>query len=553
MTDQAVLDATEQVGATTPPQFEVVVIGSGVSGIYQVKRLSDLGVNAVVLSSDAGLGGTWFNNRYPGARFDSESYTYGYSFSQELLEEWHWKERFSPQPENLKYLEFVADKFDLRKYMRFNHTIESMTFDEAKDLWRLRVKESGEEITTRFVITCLGLLSVPTKPRYPGMNTFAGPSFHTYEWPHESFDLTGKRVGVIGTGATAIQVIGAIADKVGHLTVFQRRANWAAPLSNGPISDEEMAQIRARYEEIFETCARTPGGFEHEPDRRGFYNLTKEERNEFWDSLYGTPGFAVWLRNFSEIFVDEEANAEFSEYIANRIRERVKDPVVAEKLVPKDHGFGVQRVPMETNYYEVYNQDNVELIDISETPIEEVVPTGIRTSEKSVELDVIVYATGFDAITGAFDHIDITGVGGQKLRDKWFDGPSTYLGAFIHGFPNLAMVAGPQGASASVNFPRSIETAVDWVTEFVEHVREHGYTRFDATTEAEQRWSDHVRKMYGSMLMRKAKSWFTGYNSNVEGHEAGKVRYFVYNGGQPKFNERLTKVAGNDYEGIEFA
>ena len=552
MTNQAVLEATDQAGSGAAPQYEVVVLGSGVSGIYQIKRLADLGVNAVVLSSDAGLGGTWFNNRYPGARFDSESYTYGYSFSKELLEEWHWKERFSSQPENLKYLEFVADKFDLRKYMRFNHTIESMTFDEAANLWRLRVKESGDEITARVVITCLGLLSIPTKPRYKGMDSFTGRSFHTFDWPHESIDLTGKRVGVIGTGATAIQVIADIASRVGHLTVFQRRPNWAAPLSNGPISDEEMADIRRRYDEIFATCARTPGGFEHEPDRRGFYNLSKEERIKFWDSLYGQPGFAVWLRNFSEIFVDEEANAEFSEYIANRIRERVKDPKIAEKLVPRDHGFGVQRVPMETRYYEVYNQDNVDLVDISETPIEEIVPSGIRTSEKTVELDIIVYATGFDAITGAFDHIDITGVGGQKLRDKWFDGPSTYLGAFIHGFPNLAMVAGPQGASASVNFPRSIEAAVNFVTDFFVYAREHGHQRFEATAEAEERWTDHVRKMYGSMLMRKAKSWFTGYNSNVEGHEEGKVRYFVYNGGQPKFNERLARVVANDYEGISF-
>ncbi|MFN0090247.1 MAG: flavin-containing monooxygenase [Acidimicrobiales bacterium] len=556
MTDQAVLESTEQGSEGAAPEFEVVVIGSGVSGIYQIKRLADLGVNAVVLSSDAGLGGTWYNNRYPGSRFDSESYTYGYSFSKEVLDEWHWKERFSAQPENLRYLNYIADKFDLRRFMRFNHTVESMTFDEAGNLWRIRVKKNGEdseEITTRFVIAALGLLSVPTLPRYPGMDSFRGPSFHTFAWPHEPIDLAGKRVGVIGTGATGIQVIADIADQVGHLTVFQRRPNWSAPLANSEISDEEMAEIRARYEQIFSTCARTPGGFEHEPDRRGFYNLTKEERIAFWDSLYGTPGFAVWLRNFVEIFVDEEANAEFSEYIANRIRERVKNPEVAEKLIPKDHGFGVQRVPMETRYFEVYNRDNVDLVDIAETPIEEITPTGVRTSAGEIELDVIVYATGFDAITGAFDRIDITGVGGQKLRDKWQDGPSTYLGALIHGFPNLAMIAGPQSASASVNFPRSIETAVDWVTEFYEFVRAHGHQRFEATADAEAQWTEHVRQMYSSMLMRNAKSWFTGYNSNVEGHEHGKVRYFVYNGGQPKFNNRLRDVAANGYEGVTFA
>lgn len=533
----------------TETHYEVIVIGAGVAGIYQIKRLADLGVHATVLDASGDLGGTWYWNRYPGARFDSESYTYGYSFSKELLDEWHWKERYSGQPENLRYLNYVADKFDLRKYMQFNCKVLAAHFDEAADLWRLKT-EDGRELTCRFVIMALGLLSTPTLPRIDGMDDFKGRSFHTFHWPHEPVELAGKKVGIIGTGATAIQVIGEIADKVGELTVFQRRPNWSAPLHNGPISEQEMADIRVRYDEIFATCARTPGGFEHEPDRRGFYEVSREERLALWDRLYDEPGFGIWLQNFREIFTDEEANAELSEYIAERTRQRVNDPVTAEKLIPRDHGFGVQRVPLETNYFEAYNRDNVHLVDISETPIERVTETGLRTSARDYDFDIIVYATGFDAITGAFDHIDIRGVGGEKLRDKWRDGPSTFLGMFIHGFPNLLMPAGPQSGSASTNYPRGIETGVNWCTDFLEYMWKQGSTRADATFSAEERWTAHVTKMYSTMLMRKAKSWFTGYNSNVEGHEQGKVRYFVYNGGGPKYVATINDVAANSYEGI---
>jgi len=531
--------------------YEVVVVGAGVSGIYQIKRLADLGVDALVLDAAPDLGGTWYWNRYPGARFDSESYTYGYSFSKELLNEWHWKERFSAQPENLRYLNYVADKFDLRKYMRFNRKVAAAVFDEANHLWRLRL-DDGFELTCRFVILTVGLLAIPTLPRLQGMDAFKGRSFHTFHWPHEPVELAGKRVGIIGTGATAIQVIGEIADKVGELTVFQRRPNWSAPLNNSPISDEEMADIRARYDDIFAACTRTPGGFEHEPDRRGFYEVTAEERIALWDKLYDEPGFGIWLSNFREIFTDEAANAEFSAYIADRIRRRVKDPVTADKLIPRDHGFGVQRVPLETNYFEAYNRDNVHLVDISETPIERVTPIGLRTSARDYELDILVYSTGFDAITGSFDAIDITGVGGIKLADQWRDGPSTFLGMMVHGFPNLLMPTGPQSGSASTNFPRGIENGVGWCMGLLEHIRRRGYTRAEPTAEAQARWTAHVTKMYAIMLMRKAKSWFTGYNSNIPGHEHGKTRYLVYNGGTPKYVAAITDVAQKGYEGIVF-
>jgi cation diffusion facilitator CzcD-associated flavoprotein CzcO len=546
--------------------YEVVVIGAGVGGIYQIKTLTDLGVNAVVLEGGSELGGTWFWNRYPGARFDSESYTYGYSFSKELLNEWHWTERFSGQPENLRYLNFVADKFDLRKHMQFNTKVRAMRFDEDTNTWHLTVSEGtggapggtlgdvsvDRTIVTRFVITAMGPLSAPTPPRFEGMESFVGQSFHTFHWPLEPVDLAGKRVAVIGVGATGIQVIAEIADKVGALTVFQRRPNWSAPLHNGPISVEEMEDIRSRYDEIFAQCARTPGGFEHEPDRRGFYNVTREERLALWDRLYEEPGFGIWLQNFLEIFMDEAANTEFSEYIANRIRKRVNDPAVAEKLIPRDHGFGVQRVPMETNYFEVYNRPNVQLVDISETPIERITPKGIQTSENHYDFDIIVYATGFDALTGSFDRVDIRGVGGVSLKDKWRDGADTFLGLLNHGFPNMVMIAGPQSGSGSANFPRTIETAVEWTTNLFEHVFENDFARFEATVEAEQRWSAHVEKLYSAMLVRNAKGWVTGYNSNVPGHEAGNTRYVIYNGGNPKYNAKIGEVAQSGYAGLDF-
>ena len=530
---------------------EVVIIGAGVAGIYQIKRFADLGVDATVLDSGGDLGGTWYWNRYPGARFDSESYTYGYSFSKELLDEWHWKEAFSSQPENLKYLNYVADKFGLRQYMQFDCHVEAAHFHEDENRWHVFTSD-GRELTARFIVMALGLLSAPTMPRIEGVEDFEGESFHTFFWPRERVALEGKRVGIIGTGATAIQAIPVVAEQAAELTVFQRRPNWAAPLNNYEISDATMADIRARYDEIFATCARTPGGFEHEPDRRGFWEVSREEREAMWTRLYSEPGFGIWLRNFTEIFTDEKANAEFSAWFADRIRELVHDPELAEKLIPRDHGVGVQRLPLETNYFEAYNRDDVHLVDIGETPIERITRTGIRTSARDHDLDVIVYATGFDAITGAFDRIDIRGAGGQTLREKWRDGPSTFFGVLVHGFPNLVMPTGPQSCSASTNFPRGIEIGVNWVTELLEFMWTNGYVRAEATREAEREWTEHVTQMYATMLLRKAQSWFTGYNSNVDGHEAGNVRYLVYTGGTPKFVKKISEMTRNGYAGITF-
>jgi cation diffusion facilitator CzcD-associated flavoprotein CzcO len=533
------------------PDYEAIVIGAGVCGIYQLYRLVDLGVNVTVLEAGNGVGGTWYWNRYPGARFDSESISYGYSFSKELLQEWDWKERFSGQPENLRYLQYVTDKFDLRRHMQFDCTVESAHWDDEATQWRLRLSD-GRQLTGHFLITAIGLLSAPTLPRYEGLDEFEGPSFHTYNWPAEPIELAGKRVAVIGTGATGVQVIGEIADKVGELTVFQRRPNWCAPLHNAEITADEMDDIKARYDEIFELCARTPGGFIHEPDRRPFFEVPREERVTKWEKLYGEPGFGIWLANFRDIFMDEEANAEFSEFIAGKIRSRVRDPVLAEKLVPKDHGFGVQRVPLESNYYEAYNRDNVNLVDLQKTPIERITRRGIRTSEQEYEFDIIVYATGFDAVTGAYDRIDIRGVGGQSLRKKWADGPETFLGLTVSGFPNLFMPTGPQSGSASTNFPRGIELGVDWVTELLQFVWKHDHSRVEATPEAEADWSAYVAMLYEIMLLRNAQGWFTGYNSNVEGHEKGTRRHLVFNGGTPKYRQKITEVAEAGYRGLTF-
>jgi cation diffusion facilitator CzcD-associated flavoprotein CzcO len=529
--------------------YQAIVIGAGVAGIYQIKRLADLGVRATVLDGNPDLGGTWYNNRYPGARFDSESYTYSYSFSKEVLDEWHWTEKFSPQPETLQYLNFVTDKFQLRQYMQFNCWVEAMVFDKDANFWTVKLAD-GRQLTTRFIVTGVGVLSTPTLPKLEGLESFKGVSFHAANWPHEPLDLTGKRVAVVGTGATAIQLIPEVAKVAKKLTVFQRRANWAAPLNNGPISEADMEEIRQRYDEIFEVCARSPGGFEHEPDRRGFYEVSPEQRKELWDRLYDEPGFGIWLQNFMEIFVDEKANAEFSGYIADRIRARVDDPALAEILIPKDHGFGIQRVPLETGYYETYNRDNVELVDATATPIVRVTPTGIETTDESRDFDVIVYATGFDAFTGAFDQIDIQGVDGARLRDKWAEGPVTFLGATVGGFPNFLMLVGPQTAAS--NFPRGAELSVDWVTPLLEYMWSHGYQRFDVDEAAEAQWCQHVKDLYQGMLLRKARSWFTGYNSNLEGHEYGNMRYNIYNGGGPKYASMLSDMADKDYQGLHF-
>jgi cation diffusion facilitator CzcD-associated flavoprotein CzcO len=433
--------------------------------------------------------------------------------------------------------------------MSFGCKVETASFNDDANAWTIQPAE-GEPITAKYFCTAIGMLSAATPPRIEGIDDFEGEAFHTYYWPKEPVDLEGKRVAVIGTGATGVQVIGAIADRVGSLTVFQRRPNWCAPLHNSKISDAEMAEIKSRYDEIFAQCRATPNGFLHGPDRRIMKEVPREERLAFWDKLYASPGFGVWLGNFRDILMDPEANQEFSEYMANRIRQRVHDPETAELLIPKDHGFGSRRVPMETRYYEAYNRDNVKLVDLNATPISRIDATGIETTAEHFDFDVIIFATGFDAITGSFDRINIEGVDGARLRDKWFDGPETYLGLQVAGFPNMFTLAGPQGASVSSNFPPAIETAVEWASELIAHTEAKGHNRVEASQAAEDEWLDHVRSFYEDSILATTKSWFTGYNSNVDGHD--KLRHMVYLGGAPAYRNRLAEIAANDYPGFEF-
>lgn len=540
----------EQALTSIQPEYDAIIIGAGVCGIYQLYKLQEMGLKVITLEAADDVGGTWYKNRYPGCRFDSESVTYGYSFSKELLQEWSWTEHFAGRAETERYLRFVVEKFDLRHHMKFNSTVKTARYDEQNRLWQVTT-DAGQVYSTRFLLTAVGVLSTPTMPKYKGMDSFKGQSFHTYHFPKEPVDFTGKRVAVIGTGATGVQLISEIADKVGELTVFQRRPNWCAPLGNSPISSEEMEEIRGRYDEIFRLCSSTPSGFWHQPpDNRATVEVPEAERLAFWEKLYTAPGFGIWVGNYKDIVVDEEANAIFSAFIAEKIRQRVRDPKVAEKLIPKDHGFGTRRVPLETRYYEAYNRDNVHLVDVSETPIESVTESGIRTTEREYEFDIIVYATGFDALTGAFDKIEIIGKDGLRLKDKWDNGPLTTYGLLGVGFPNLITLAGPQSGSVATNFPRSIETVVDWATGLMQFMLKNGYSRIEPKQEAEDRWQVHLKKQNAKSLISKQKSWFTGYNSNLDRSQA--PRDVIYGGGALRYRYNLEQEVQTNYSGFNF-
>jgi len=528
--------------------FDAIIIGAGISGLYQLHKLRQLGLKVRVFETGTGVGGTWYWNRYPGARFDSESYSYGYSFSQELLDEWHWTEHFSPQPKTLEYLNFVADKFDLRRDIQFEARVTAAHYDDKQRTWTVTLADGSRHVC-RFLVTAIGPLSAPTMPNIPGLSSFKGQSCHTGRWPKEGIDYAGKRVAVIGTGATGIQTIQEVAKTAGTLTVFQRTPNWAAPLHNGPISKEEMAEIRKTYPDIFRRCQETFSCFLHTPDPRGTFEVTPEEREARWETLYSSKGFGMWQGNFRDIMVDRKANALLSEFVARKIRERVKDPATADRLIPKNHGFGTRRVPLETKYYEVYNQPNVNLVDIKETPIERITPTGLVVGGQDYAFDVIIYATGFDAITGAFDNIDFRGRDGLKLRDKWSAGPQTYLGILVEDFPNMMMLMGPHTALG--NIPRSIEYSVEWVTGLIDYATRHRLTKLEATAEGVQSWTDHVKSLGEGLLSNEVDSWMTGINRNLA-HKQTRI-VARYSGSAPAYRERCDQVAADGYREMNLA
>ena len=528
--------------------FDAVVIGAGVSGLYQLYRLRELGLRVRVFEAGTNVGGTWYWNRYPGARFDSESWTYGYSFSQALLDEWDWEEHFAAQPETERYLNYVADKFDLRRDIQCRSRVTAAHYQEDTRSWDV-ILEDGRRYTTRLLITAIGVLSAATMPTIPGVATFQGQSCHTHYWPKEPVRFEGKRVAVIGTGATGVQTITEVAKTAGHLTVFQRTPQWCAPLHNATIGKEEMHRIRANYAEIFARCQETYGCFIHATDPRATSEVTPEEREAFWEKLYGEPGFGIWMGNFRDILVDREANTLISDFLARKIRQRVNDPAVAEKLIPKNHGFGTRRVPLESGYFEVYNQPNVTLVDLTETPIERITPTGITTSDAAYACDIIIYATGFDAITGAFDRIDVRGVDGGSLKAKWKDGPQTFLGILVDGFPNMLMVMGPHAGLG--NFPRAAEYSADWVTGLIRFARDRGLTRIEATAAGANAWTDHVLAASAGLLFTEVDSWMTGINRNVEGKQVRRI--MRYSGGHPAFRARCDAVAADGYRELALA
>ena len=492
----------------TVEQYDAIVIGAGVSGLYQLYRLRELGLSVRCYEDGSGVGGTWYWNRYPGCRFDSESETYGYSWSEELLQEWDWKEHYSGQPENEKYLNYVADKFDLRKDIQFNARVSSAVFDGQANRWDIKL-ESGQRAQAQFLVAAVGLLSARYTPAFEGVDSFTGESFHTSRWPKEKVDFTGKRVAVIGTGATAVQLIPEIAPEVGHLTVFQRTPNYCAPCRNSEVTPEEQREWKASYDTIHKRIRETTVGMMHEFDPRKTFDVPKEERLAFYEDLWSKPGFTKWLSNFHDIMTDLDANEDFSEFVRNKIRARVKDPVVAEQLAPKDHPFGSKRIPLETNYYEAYNRDNVLLVDVREAPIESITPNGVKTTEQEYEFDIIIYATGFDAVTGALSQIDVRGEGGQTIKDKWANGPRNYLGLQIAGFPNLFTATN----AAFCNYTVCAESIVEWITDCIRHIREKDLQRIAPKPQAEDEWIAYVNKVAEGSIITKAKSaWFMGTN-----------------------------------------
>ena len=522
--------------------YDAIVIGAGISGLYQLYKLRELGLKVRVFEAGTGVGGTWYWNRYPGARFDSESYSYAYSFSEELLAEWNWSEHFASQPEILRYLQHVTAKFDLIKDIQFSSDVKSALYDDPSRSWEITLG-NGDKYRSRFLIAGIGLLSQPTMPKIEGIDSFKGPSFHTSRWPHEPVDFSGKRIAIIGTGASGVQAIQEICKNVGHLTVFQRRPNWCAPLHNDTIGPEEMKEIRSGYDEMFERCDQTQAGFLHTVDPRGTFEVTEEERYEFWEHLYASKGFGIWQGNFKDVLSDPKANKLMSDFVADKIRGRVNDPETAEKLIPKDHGFGTRRVPLETKYFESYNRENVKLIDITENPILRITPTGISTKEEELEFDFIIYATGFNAILGSYDRIDIQGTDGRKLRDQWKQELSSFLGLQVNNFPNLFMILGPHALLG--NNPRSIEYNVEWITDLIKYMGEKSFTRAEATEDAVASWYEYVLDQGKGLLSNEVDSWMTGVNSNLEGRQKRIIAR--YSGSQASYRSRCDEVAASGY------
>ena len=547
----AATQTTREAGAKPTTELDAIIIGAGFSGMYMLKSLRDkLGMKVKVIEAGTGVGGTWYWNRYPGARCDSESYIYCYTFDKNLLQEWKWSERFPEQDEILRYLEHCAQRYDLKPDIQFGTRVVETVFDEKTNRWTVRT-DKGDVVSARFVIAAVGSLSATNVPKFKGLDSFKGRAYHTSQWPHEGVDFTNKRVAVIGTGATAVQAIPEIALQAKHLTVFQRTASYCVPARNGKVDPEVVKARKADYDGVAQRIRESFFGQEIYFIPKSALAATPAEREREFDRMWDAGGFAFWLGNYQDMFFNQEANDLCADYIKRKIRMTVKDPAVAERLIPKGYAYGTKRQPLDTNYYETFNKDNVLLVDAStDGPIEEVTPKGIRAGGKEYELDIIVIATGFDAMTGPLKNLGIKGRGGRSLTKEWEDGPETYLGLTVSGFPNLFTITGPQSPSVLSNMPVSIEQHVEWVTDCIDHMRRNKLTTLEATPQAQEQWVAHVAELVNMTLMASANSWYMGANI------PGKPRRFLpYLGpeGVGGYRKKCDEVAANGYEGIAFS
>jgi cation diffusion facilitator CzcD-associated flavoprotein CzcO len=526
-------------------ELDALVIGAGFSGLYQLLCLRDrLGLSVELLEAGDGVGGTWYWNRYPGARCDSESHSYCYSFSEELTQEWEWSERYPAQPEIMRYINYVADKFDLKRNIRFNTRVTTARYDEAANRWVVST-EAGQVFTTKFLITAVGCLSSANIPNVPGLESFAGDWYHTGQWPHGGVDFSGKRVGLVGTGSTGIQAAPVIAETAAHLTVFQRTANYSVPARNVPLTEAFKRYVKENSADIRQVMHSTPNGHPFIISDRLALASTPEERYALYEQAWEKGGLQ-FRATFQDLMVSKEANDTAAEFIKGKIRQIVKDPATAEKLADIDHPYAAKRPPIDTNYFETFNRDNVTLVDVRAAPIERITPEGIRTTQAEYPLDIIVFATGFDAMTGPMLRMDIRGVAGKTLVAEWEAGPRNYLGLQIAGFPNMFTVTGPGSPSVLCNMPVAIEQHAEWITDCIAYMRAHGLERIEPKTEAMDKWVEQVNEAANATLLPQAThSWYLGANV------PGKPRVFMpYAGGMAKYREICNDVAEKNYEGF---
>jgi cation diffusion facilitator CzcD-associated flavoprotein CzcO len=531
---------------SAPRTVDAVVIGAGFSGMYMLHRLRQAGCSVQVFEVATGVGGTWHWNRYPGARCDINSLDYSYSFDPQLEQEWQWTEKYPTQPEILRYADHVADRFDLRRDIRFETRVESTVWDDAAQRWTVRT-DRGDVVSAQFVVHASGCLSIWKKPEVPGLESFRGPWYHTARWPHEGVDFTGQRVGVIGTGSSAIQSIPLIAEQAADLTVFQRTPNFAIPANNHEFPAGQQEEVKAHYREHREQARASMLGVPYEMPGKSALEVDEAERRARYENAWSNPDniLADMYLAFTDTLADQASNDTASEFVREQIRQIVRDPDVAETLCPKDFPICTKRLCVATDYYETYNREDVHLVDLRATPLVEVTPDGVRTTEREYRLDALVLATGFDAQTGALTSMDIRGRGGLSLKEKWSAGPRTYLGVAVAGFPNAFIITGPQSPSVFTNMMTAIEQHVEWVSDCIAWMRERGVRTIEPTDEAEDAWVAHNEEVSNATLFPTANSWYMG--SNVE----GKPRVFMpYIGGFAPYRERCLEVAANGYEGF---